>query len=72
VMLQLNHRTAPDLPAVWAISASMSLPFIYQEVIWRAEWGLFDGDDIIRATPWWMAASPPICPSICYFRRSRS
>ena len=46
VMLQLNHRTAPDLPAVWAIRASMSLPFIYQEVIWRAEWGLFDGVDI--------------------------
>ena len=46
VMLQLNHRTAPDLPAVWAIRASMSLPFIYQEVIWRAEWGDFDGADI--------------------------
>ena len=46
VMLQLNHRTAPDLPVVWAIRMSMSLPFIYQEVIWRREWGAFDGQDI--------------------------
>ena len=46
VMLQLNHRTAPDLPVVWGVRMSMSLPFIYQEVIWRAEWGAFDGADI--------------------------
>jgi predicted acylesterase/phospholipase RssA len=46
VMLQLNHRTAPDLPVVWGVRMSMSLPFIYQEVIWRAAWGAFDGHDI--------------------------
>ena len=46
VMLQLNHRTAPDLPVVWGVRMSMSLPFIYQEVIWRADWGAFDGADI--------------------------
>jgi predicted acylesterase/phospholipase RssA len=46
VMLQLNHRTAPDLPVAWAVRMSMSLPFIYQEVIWRKEWGQYDGRDI--------------------------
>ena len=46
VMLQLNHRTAPDLPVVWAVRMSMSIPFVYQEVIWRAEWGDFDGSNI--------------------------
>lgn len=46
VMLQLNHRTTPDLPVVWAVRMSMSIPFVYQEVIWRKEWGLFDGQDI--------------------------
>ncbi len=46
VMLQLNHRTTPDLPVVWGVRMSMSLPFIYQEVIWRAEWGTFDGHDV--------------------------
>ena len=46
VMLQLNHRTSPDLPVVWGVRMSMSLPFIYQEVIWQPEWGTFDGEDV--------------------------
>jgi NTE family protein len=42
-MLVLNHRTAPDCPVVWAVRMSMSIPFIWQEVIWKPEWGLYCG-----------------------------
>jgi predicted acylesterase/phospholipase RssA len=45
-MLVLNHRTAPDLPVVWAVRMSMSIPFIWQEVTWRAAWGPYTGRDI--------------------------
>lgn len=38
-LLILNHRTAPNLPATWAVRMSMSVPFYWQEVTWRAEWG---------------------------------
>ncbi len=44
--LILNHRTAPDCPVVWAVRMSMSIPFIWQEVIWQKEWGLYRGRDI--------------------------
>jgi predicted acylesterase/phospholipase RssA len=42
-MLVLNHRTAPDCPLVWAVRMSMSIPFIWQEVVWKEEWGLYCG-----------------------------
>jgi NTE family protein len=35
----LNHRTAPDCPVRWATRMSMSIPFVWQEVRWQAEWG---------------------------------
>lgn len=38
-LLVLNHRTAPGLPVVWAMRMSMSLPLVWEEVIWQAEWG---------------------------------
>ena len=38
-LLVLNHRTAPRLPVVWGMRMSMSLPLLWQEVIWRPEWG---------------------------------
>ena len=38
-LLVLNHRTAPMLPVVWAMRMSMSLPLVWQEVIWQEEWG---------------------------------
>ncbi len=38
-MLVLNHRTAPNLPVVWGMRMSMSLPLLWQEVIWQPEWG---------------------------------
>jgi predicted acylesterase/phospholipase RssA len=45
-LLVLNPRTAPDCPVVWAVRASMSIPFVFQEVVWRAEWGRYRGRDI--------------------------
>lgn len=42
-MLVLNHRTAPQLPVVWGMRMSMSLPLVWQEVIWQAEWGPYLG-----------------------------
>ena len=38
-MLLLNHRTAPQCPVVWAARMSMSVPLLWEEVKWRAEWG---------------------------------
>jgi predicted acylesterase/phospholipase RssA len=45
-MLVLNHRTAPDLPVVYAARMSMSVPLLWQEVIWRPEWGKYRGRDL--------------------------
>ena len=45
-MLVLNHRTAPNLPTVWAVRMSMSFPFAWQEVIWRKEWGTYRGRNL--------------------------
>ena len=42
----LNHRTAPHCPVVWAVRMSMNLPFIWEEVLWREEWGPYLGSDI--------------------------
>jgi predicted acylesterase/phospholipase RssA len=46
LMLVLNHRTAPDCPVVWAVRMSMSIPLLWQEVIWQPEWGTYRGKDI--------------------------
>jgi NTE family protein len=45
-MLVLNHRTAPDVPLVWAVRMSMSIPLLWQEVIWRPEWGKYLNQDM--------------------------
>ncbi len=45
-MLVINHRTAPDCPVVWAVRMSMSIPLLWQEVIWQKEWGAYRGEDI--------------------------
>jgi predicted acylesterase/phospholipase RssA len=42
-MLILNHRTAPDCPVEWAVRMSMSIPFVWREVVWKAEWGTYLG-----------------------------
>ncbi len=45
-MLVLNHRTAPDCPTTWAVRMSMSCPFVWHEVIWQKEWGMYRGRDL--------------------------
>jgi predicted acylesterase/phospholipase RssA len=42
-LLVLNHRTAPDLPVAWGVRMSMSIPFVWQEVLWKKEWGTYCG-----------------------------
>lgn len=38
-LLLLNCRTAPTCPVVWAVRMSMSLPLLWQEVVWQEAWG---------------------------------
>lgn len=45
-MLVLNHRTAPDCPLVMAVRMSMSIPLLWDEVIWQESWGTYRGRDI--------------------------
>jgi predicted acylesterase/phospholipase RssA len=45
-ILVLNHRTAPDCPIVWAVRMSMSIPLIWDEVLWQPNWGQYQGRDI--------------------------
>jgi predicted acylesterase/phospholipase RssA len=42
-MLVINHRTAPDVPVPWAVRMSMSIPFVWREVVWQQDWGLYQG-----------------------------
>lgn len=42
-LLVLNHRTAPNCPLVWAVRMSMSIPLLWQEVIWQTKWGRYQG-----------------------------
>ena len=44
-MLVLNHRTAPDVPVAMAVRMSMSIPFVWREVVWQKEWGGYCGVD---------------------------
>jgi predicted acylesterase/phospholipase RssA len=58
LMLVLNHRTAPDLPVRWAARMSMSIPLLWQEVVWRADWGEYAGRDVTGHQLWTAAWSP--------------
>ena len=49
-MLVLNHRTAPDVPVAMAVRMSMSIPFVWREVVWQKEWGTYCGIDKTGAT----------------------
>lgn len=44
--LVLNHRTSPQVPVAWAVRMSMSIPFVWQEVVWRPEWGPYLNADV--------------------------
>ena len=48
-MRVLNHRTAPDVPVAMAVRMSMSIPFVWREVVWKSEWGTYCGLDISGA-----------------------
>lgn len=45
-LLVLNHNTAPDCPLVSAVRMSMSIPLVWDEVIWLASWGTYLGRSI--------------------------
>lgn len=45
-MLVLNHCTAPDCPVIWAARMSMSIPLLWQEVVWQSGWGAYLGHDL--------------------------
>ena len=45
-LLVLNHRTAPGCPVVRAVRMSMSIPLVWDEVIWDQGWGTYLGRDI--------------------------
>jgi NTE family protein len=42
-LLVLNQRTAPDCPIIWAVRMSMSIPLVWNEVIWQEKWGTYQG-----------------------------
>lgn len=48
-LLILNHRTAPDVPVVSAVHMSMSIPLVWQEVVWKKEWGRYRGEELAGA-----------------------
>jgi len=45
-MLVLNHITAPNCPVKWGTRMSMSIPLLWQEVIWQESWGQYLGQDM--------------------------
>lgn len=45
-LLVLNHHTAPDCPLVWAVRMSMSIPLVWNEVLWKADWGRYLGREL--------------------------
>ena len=45
-VLVLNHRTAPDCPVIWAVRMSMSIPLVWDEVVWRPAWGQYLRRDV--------------------------
>lgn len=46
MLLALNHRTAPKCPVTWAVRMSMSIPLLWQEVVWQTDWGKYRDKDI--------------------------
>jgi len=45
-MLVLNHSTASQCPIVWAVRMSMSIPLVWDEVLWQKSWGQYRGLDV--------------------------
>ena len=42
----LNHLTAPDCPVFMGVRMSMSIPFVWPEVVWDQSWGTVQGRDL--------------------------
>lgn len=38
----LNARTAPNVPVAESVRMSMSIPFVWREMIWQPEWGAYN------------------------------
>ncbi len=49
-LLVLNHRTSPKCPVVWAVRMSMSIPLVWNEVVWDKDWGTYLQKDITGHT----------------------
>lgn len=45
-MTVLNARTAPDCPVAESVRMSMSIPFVWREMIWQTGWGKYMGRDL--------------------------
>jgi NTE family protein len=45
-MLVLNHLTAPNCPVAWAVRMSMSIPLLWQEIVWDSTWGAYENRNI--------------------------
>lgn len=45
-VLVLNHHTASDCPVVWAVRMSMSIPLVWDEIVWKPEWGRYLNRDL--------------------------
>ncbi len=48
-LLILNAQTAPELPVVQAVRMSMSIPIVWEAVVWRKEWGSYRGKPMVGA-----------------------
>src|SRR5262249_6934582 len=44
-MVVLNPRTAPDVPVALSVRMSMSIPFVWKEIVWNANWGKYRARD---------------------------
>jgi predicted acylesterase/phospholipase RssA len=42
-MVVLNTRTAPGVPVAESVRMSMSIPFVWQAMIWQPSWGTYCG-----------------------------
>jgi NTE family protein len=38
----LNARTSPNVPVAESVRMSMSIPFVWREMIWKPEWGTYN------------------------------
>lgn len=46
----LNARTAPKCPVAESVRMSMSIPFVWREMVWQPSWGTYRGQDLSTTT----------------------